>query len=142
MLHVTLYSGEPPPDERPLEIMAQASRAVHVVQLQVDRVLSTAECTKTLCVQLHPSPVLCQLTDALRRLSATPSASVLNLHISLLYTHMCESEHRHLAETISLSLSTVLCDAVWVIASWGTPRTAADVTPWEVVGCQPLQPVP
>ena len=38
--------------------------------------------------------------------------------------------------------STVLCAAIWAIASWGTPRTAADVTPWEVVGCQPLQPVP
>ena len=115
---VALSSGERPPDERPLEIMAQNSGAVPIVQLQVDRVLSTAECTKTLFVQWHPSPVLCQLTDALRRLSATPSASVLNLHISLLYTHMCESEHRHLAETISLSPSTVLCDAIWAIASW------------------------
>jgi hypothetical protein len=140
--HVTLYSGESPPDERPLELMAEAIRAVHVIQLQVDRVLYTAEFTKTLFVQLHPSPILCQLADALRRLSATPSAYVLNPHISLLYKHMGESEQRHLAETIALSLSTVICDEVWAIASWGTTRTAADVTQWEVVGCQPLQPAP
>jgi hypothetical protein len=140
--HVTLYSGESPPDERPLELMAQVLHAVHVVQLQVDRILYTAEFTKTLFVQLHPSPVLSQLTDALRHLSAMPSAYVLNPHLSLLYTPMGESEQRHLAETISLSLSTVLCDAVWAIASSGVTRTAADVTRWEVVGCQPLQPVP
>jgi cyclic phosphodiesterase-like protein len=139
--HVTLYSGESPPDERPLDIMAQATRTVHVVQLQIERILYTDAFTKTLFVQLYPSAVLCQLTDALRRLSAMPSAYVLNPHISLLYKHMCESEQRHLAATISLALSTVSCDAVWAIASWGLTRTAADVTQWEVVGCQPLQPV-
>lgn len=140
--HVTLYSGESPPDEQPLAIMAQATRAVHVVQLQVERILYTAEFTKTLFVQLHPSPVLRQLTDALRQLSATPSTYVLNPHISLLYTHMRESEQRHLAATLPLSLSTVSCDAVWAIASWGVTRTAADVARWEVVGRQPLQPAP
>jgi Cyclic phosphodiesterase-like protein len=140
--HVTLYSGESPPDERPLELMAQALHAVHVVPLQVDRILYTAEFTKTLFVQLHPSPVLGQLTEALCRLSAMPSAYVLHPHLSLLYTHMEEAEQRHLAETLALSLSTVICDAVWAIASSGVTRTAADVTQWEVVGCQPLPPVP
>jgi hypothetical protein len=58
------------------------------------------------------------------------------------YAHMRESEQRHLAATLALSLSTVICDEVWAIASWGMTRTAADVTRWEVVGRQPLQPTP
>jgi hypothetical protein len=140
--HVTLYSGESPLDEQPLVIMAQATRAVHIVQLQVDRVLYTAAFTKTLFVQLYPSPILDQLTDALRRFSAIPSAYMLNPHISLLYAHMHESEQRHLATTLTLPLSTVTCDEIWAIMSWGVTRTAADVTRWEVMGRQPLQPAP
>jgi len=140
--HVTLYSGESPADEHPLEITAQATRTVHVVRLQVDRVLYTADFTKTLFVQFHPSSLLSQMTDALRRLSTTPAAYTLNPHLSLLYQHMREPEQRRLAATLALPLSTVACDEVWAIASWGATRTAADVTRWEVVGCQPLLPAP
>lgn len=140
--HVTLYSGASPLDEQPLALMAQATSAMHAVQLQVERVAYTATFTKTLFVQLRPSPVLCQLTHALRCLSAMPSAYLLDPHISLLYQHISESEQRHLAATIALPLSTVQCDAVWAIASWSTPRTAADVARWEVLGQQPLQPAP
>jgi hypothetical protein len=138
--HVTLYAGESPADEQPLKIMAQATRAAHVVRLQVDRILYTAEFTKTLFVQFHPSPIVSQMTHTLRCLSTIPTAYALNPHLSLLYKHLRESEQRSLAATLTLSLSTVACDEVWAIVSWGPTRTAADVTRWEVVGRQPLLP--
>lgn len=140
--HMTLYSGFSPADERPLELMTLATHAVHAVRLQAERILYTAAFTKTLFLQMAPCPLAQQLTEALRRCAATPSAYTLDPHVSLLYASLPESEQRHLADTLPLPLAGIVCDEIWAMASEGPTRTAADVRAWTVLGSQPLLPAP
>jgi hypothetical protein len=131
--HVTIYSGESPVDEDPLEIIAQSTLGVQEIRLRVDRVLYTEAFTKTLFVQFHPSDLLSRMTESMRRLSAWPSAYRLDPHLSLLYKHMGTQDKQHLATTIQLPMSEVSFDAVWANASAGGTRTAEDVERWEIV---------
>jgi len=131
--HVTIYSGESPLGEDPLEIIDQSLRGVQQVTLQVQSILSADAFTKTLFLQFYPSEVLSRVTEQMRRISAKPSPYVLDPHLSLLYKHMDAQDKRALAATIRLPTSPVLFDAVWAIAADGIPRTAEDVLGWEVV---------
>jgi 2'-5' RNA ligase len=136
--HVTIYSGESPADETPLEIIARSTPDVHGVRLYVESVSYTEEFTKTLFVQFYPSSLLSQIAENMRRLSARPSHYVLNPHLSLLYKRMSEHEKQHIAATLRLPQSEVFFDAVWAIASPGPTRTPEDVARWEVVCRKPL----
>ena len=136
--HVTIYSGESPPDENPLEIIARSTPDVHDVRLSIDRVLYTEAFTKTLFIQFYPSSPLSRITENMRRLSARPSDYVLNPHLSLLYKQMSELNKQRLAATIHLPQSEIICDEVWAIASPGPTRTPEDVARWAVVCRQPL----
>jgi Cyclic phosphodiesterase-like protein len=131
--HVTIYSGASAPQDNPLEIMTQATRDLHGIRLQVDRILYTEAFTKSLFVQFHPSAQLSGVTEALRRLSAQPSAYVLDPHLSLLYKHLPAHEKHQLAATIELPTPEIFFDAVWANASSGVTRTAEDVRRWQVV---------
>lgn len=131
--HVTIYSGQSPADEKPLEIIQQSTRHLPGVRLQVDRILYTDTFTKTLFVQFHPSAPLSQLTETMRRLSAQPSAYVLDAHLSLLYKHMPTQEKQPLAASIPLPMTEVFFDEVWANVSVGGTRTAEDVGRWEIV---------
>ena len=131
--HVTIYSGAGAPQDNPLEIMTQATRDLHGIRLQVDRILYTEAFTKSLFVQFHSSAQLSRVTEALRRLSAQPSAYVLDPHLSLLYKHLPAHEKHQLAATIELPTPEIFFDAVWANASSGVTRTAEDVRRWQVV---------
>jgi hypothetical protein len=74
----------------------------------------------------------------MRRLSAHPSAYVLDPHLSLLYKHLSVHEKHQLATTIQLPTSEIFFDEVWANASAGATRTAEDVRRWEIVGRQRL----
>jgi hypothetical protein len=137
--HVTIYSGESPPDENPLEIIAQSTRGVQEVRLRVASILYTDAFTKTLFVQFHPSEQLGRITEHMRRLSAQPSAYRLDPHLSLLYKHMPAQDKQQLAATIQLPLTEVAFDAVWANTSAGGTRTAEDVRRWQVVCRQALR---
>jgi 2'-5' RNA ligase len=140
--HVTLYSGASPANDNPPDIIMQSTQEVHRLNLQVDRILSTEEFTKTLFVQFHPSTLLSQLTEAMRRLSTQPSAYRLNPHLSLMYKRLSRPETQRIAATIRLPMAVVCFDEVWAIASPGTTRTAEDVGRWQVVCRQRLSPAP
>jgi hypothetical protein len=136
--HVTIYSGDSSPQDDPLAIMTQATRALRGVRLQIDRILYTEAFTKSLFVQFHPSEQLSRITEALRRLSAHPSAYVLDPHLSLLYKHLPAHAKHQLATTIQLPVSEIFFDEVWANAAAGATRTAEDVRRWEIVGRQHL----
>jgi hypothetical protein len=131
--HVTLYAGESPPGEAPLAVLDAAIGQVSEVCLQVIDLRYTAAFTKTLFIQLQPSELLARLTVDLRRLSARPSAYMLDPHLSLLYQSISESAKHHLATTIRLPMSTICFDEVWAILSPGPTHTTEDVRGWEVV---------
>jgi Cyclic phosphodiesterase-like protein len=140
--HVTLYSGASPANDNPPDIIMQSTQEVHRLNLQVDRILSTEEFTKTVFVQFRPSTLLSQMTEAMRRLSARPSAYRLNPHLSLIYKRLSPPEAQRIAATIRLPMAAVCFDAVWAIASPGTTRTAEDVGLWQVVCRQRLASAP
>lgn len=131
--HVTVYAGESPADEGPMEIMARAASEVPAVRLRIDRILYTAAFTKTLFVQFHPSSVLDRVAEEMRRLSARPSDYVLDAHLSLIYKPMSQQEQQRLAATVQLPMAEVRFDEIWANASPGATRTAEDVRRWEVV---------
>ena len=136
--HVTIYSGESPLVEKPLDIIRTATRALREVRLQIDRLLYTEHFTKTLFVQFHASEWLRDLTETMRGLSVQPSMYRLDPHLSLLYKDMPEAEKQHLTATLQLPMSEIGFDEVWAISSSGATRTAADVRAWEVVARQRL----
>jgi 2'-5' RNA ligase len=138
--HVTVYTGESPADERPVEIIARAASDVPDVRLEVDRVLYTAAFTKTLFVQFHPSSVLDRMAEEMRRLSARPSDYLLDPHLSLIYKRMSEQEQQRLAATVQLPMANVRFDEIWANVSLGATRTAEDVRRWEVVCRHRLSP--
>ena len=131
--HVTIYSGESQPDDHPLDIIEQSTQDVESLTLQVDTVLSTDQFTKTLFIQLHPSPRLSAISERIRTLSSKPSDYILSPHVSLLYKQMRAPEKHRLATTILLPQTEVAFGDVWAIASWGPTQTPADVQRWEIV---------
>jgi hypothetical protein len=130
--HVTIYAGDSSPQDNPLDTMTQATHDLHGVRLQIDRILYTEAFTKSLFVQFHPSEQLSRVTEALRRLSAHPSAYVLDPHLSLLYKHLPARAKHQLATTIQLPVGEIFFDEVWVNVSAGVTRTAEDVRRWAV----------
>jgi 2'-5' RNA ligase len=136
--HVTIYAGASASQDDPLAIMTQATRDLPGVRLQVDRILYTEAFTKSLFVQFHPSAQLSRVTEAMRRLSAHPSAYVFDPHLSLLYKHLSAHEKHQLATAIQLPMCEIFFDEVWANASAGATRMAEDVRRWEIVGRQRL----
>ena len=140
--HVTIYSGESLLDEDPLKIIAQSTRGVRQVSLQIQGVMCDDAFTKTLFVQFCPSGDVGRITERMRLLSAQPSAYRLDPHLSLLYKHMVAQDKEALAATIQLPMSAVSFDAVWAVAADRIPRTSEDVLSWEVVCLRNLGEAP
>jgi hypothetical protein len=131
--HVTIYSGESPPQEDPSEVITRSLKGVRPVSLQIQGILYSGVFTKTLFVQFGPSDVLSRLCEQIRRASARPSPYGLDPHLSLLYKHMGNLDKEAIIANLQLPMSTVLFDAVWAIAADRIPNTAEDVLGWKVV---------
>ena len=131
--HVTIYSGESAVADDPQAIIAQSTWDVQEVRLDIDRVSYTDLFTKSLFVQFHQSEPLTRIADRMRHLSASPSMYELNPHLSLIYKHMESRDKRAIASGLQLPASVIPFDAVWAIASAGTPRAEEDVRGWQVL---------
>ena len=132
MPHITIYSGVYADDEQPEVILQQAIQGVPPLTLEVDTIRYTAQYTKTLFIQFHPSEPLTELMTAIRGRSATPSDYVLDPHLSLMYQHMREADQQHLATTLQVPQDTILCDHVSFIVSATPTLSRADVEAWEI----------
>jgi hypothetical protein len=131
--HVTIYSGTCTPDADPEDMIAQATQGVQGFSLHIDQILYTEEFTKTVFVQLLPSPRLSRIAESLSRRDARPSGYVLNPHVSLIYKQMNEKEKQHIAATIRLPATTIFFDEVSAVATPSRTQTREDVESWNVI---------
>jgi len=131
--HVTIYSGDSSATENPVSIICESMQGVREVRLQIDSIMFSELFTKTLFVQFHQSEILTRINADIRRLSTRQSGYKLNPHLSLLYKHMPAREKEKLSSSLRLPMSEVSFDAVWAIASPGSPLQAEDIEGWQVI---------
>ncbi len=89
--------------------------------------------TKSLFIQLQPSPCLQTISDALRAQTLTTSDYELDPHLSLMYQLVSESEKQQIIASIELPNSRITFDEVSVISAPTPTRTPADVARWKEV---------
>ncbi len=131
--HVTIYVGDLALNESPGELIQKATAGAQTVRLQIRNIGYTDEFTKTLFLQFRPSRRLGELTEALRRYSASPSDYVLNPHLSLIYRSMSLKEKQKAAASVVIPHSLIYFDEVWAIATPPFVRDRQDVESWRVL---------
>lgn len=127
--HVTLYSG-PLPSPLAATQVCDALRATPL-ELAVVSLGHTSHFTKTLYVQLRPSPELSHLVSSL--VAAIPNAEQppqpnLDPHVSLLYHTLESSTQQRVTDHITLPRPTLRFDQVQVISAPQNFATQAHVS--------------
>ncbi|MEL6231464.1 MAG: hypothetical protein AAFR24_16265 [Cyanobacteria bacterium J06627_3] len=137
--HVTLYSG-PLPSAVDVKNVCAALSSVCPVELQVLGLNHDSRFSKTLYIQLKPTPRLSQLVDCL--VAAIPNAQrpILDPHVSLLYHQLDVVTKQALMSTVSLPRTALRFNQVQAVAAPQNFETQAHVASLRCVHSQLLSP--
>ncbi|MEQ8958929.1 MAG: cyclic phosphodiesterase-like protein [Coleofasciculus sp. C2-GNP5-27] len=137
--HVTIYSENYTADESVDQLIEAAVKNVPGFMLDIDQISYTDLYTKTLFVQFHPSAILTQISETLRRNSANPSNYVLNPHLSLIYQHLDQAIQKKLATELVIPYTQVFFDEVRAISTPEPVRSREDVEKWQTLSVRRLE---
>lgn len=137
--HVTIYSENYTADESVDQLIETAVKNVPGFMLDIDQISYTDLYTKTLFVQFHPSAILTQISETLRRNSAHPSNYVLNPHLSLIYQHLDQAIQTKLATELVIPYTQVFFDEVRAISTPEPVRSREDVEKWQTLSVRRLE---
>ena len=135
--HVTVYAGRKG-DENPEEVLRGALAGCEPFRLLVRDIQCSDEFTKTVFVQLEPSPDLLRLNRAFQQASALHHEYELNPHLSLIYKKMTPDARIEAASSVRVPFTEVLFDSVKAVVCPTPIRSRADVEAWRVVAAQSL----
>jgi 2'-5' RNA ligase len=130
--HVTIHVAAAG-SEIPSTTFEQILKGLATYRLFVRGIEYSDEFTKTLFIQFKPNAALAQLSEDLRRVSASPSDYQLNPHLSLLYKDLDPEMKRQLATSISLPFDEIVFNRVNAVISPAEIRSRADVEAWRVI---------
>ena len=130
--HVTIHTTTAQ-TENPDGVLAKVVKGRLPYRLSIRGLDYSDEYTKTLFVQFAPDTELAQLSEDLRRASASPGDYQLNPHVSLLYKKIDEKTKRHLAASIVLPFTEVNFSSVKAVVSPAEIQSHEDVEAWRVI---------
>ena len=130
--HVTIYSADAA-NEKPEIALERIVNSCRQYALSIRGLAFSEEFTKTLYVQFAPDAALAQLTEDLRRASASPSDYELNPHLSLIYKKMDQETKRKLVTSIALTFDEVVFDTVKAVLSPAEIKSRKEVEAWRLV---------
>jgi hypothetical protein len=130
--HVTIYltSAE---REEPREVLERVLPNRSPYRLTLSGLDYSAKFTQTLFVRFARDAGLANLSEDLRRTSASQSDYQLNPHLSLLYKTMDLEIKRELAISISLPFGDATFDTVKAVLSPARIESGEDVESWRVL---------
>jgi Cyclic phosphodiesterase-like protein len=137
--HVTIDFGEYQSNLEIDKLIQMAIESIAPFSMRCDRILYSAQFTKTLFVQLDAHPSLHQLFDRFKTASIT-SDFVLDPHLSLIYGSLSLEQKQHLAETLTLPKSPIWFDEIRAIVAPIEAETYEAVTQWQVLYATKLAP--
>ena len=130
--HVTLYSTDAS-GENPESVLSAVMTGHGEYRLAISGLDYSDEFTKTFFVQFEPSSEVAQLSEDLKRASASPGDYELNPHLSLLYQKMDHETKRQLAGSIALPFTEITFDRVKAVIVPTKIESREDVQGWRVV---------
>jgi Cyclic phosphodiesterase-like protein len=130
--HLTIYVTNAN-RENPLTVLEKIIKGRPRYRLTIRGLDYSDKFTKTLFVQFAPDAALGDLSEDLRRASATRNDYQLNPHVSLLYKKTDEETKRRLAASVTLPFSEVNFDSVKAVISPAEINSRADVEAWRVI---------
>lgn len=130
--HVTIHVADSG-SENPAAILERLLERRESYRLLVRGLEYSDEFTKTLFVQFEPDAELRQLSEDLRRASASRSDYQLNPHLSLLYKDLDNETKRQLAASVRLPFDEIVFDRVKAVISPAEIRSRTEVEAWRVV---------
>jgi 2'-5' RNA ligase len=131
--HVTLSAGKIKPAAA-LQVLPQTQQQYGPLDLEIDRIDSSEEFTKTLFVQFRPSPAASALSRAIANAVGAGNDYEFNPHLSLLYKEMPPGEKAALADAIVIPFSSVVFDRVKVLAMTAPITKREQVEAWRPLG--------
>lgn len=137
--HVTLYSG-PLPSALDVKNVCAALSSECSVELEVIALNHDARFSKTLYIQLKPTPLLSQLVDSLVAAIPNVQRPILDPHVSLLYHRLDVANKQALIQTITLPRTTLRFHQVQAVAAPQNFETQAHVASLRCVHSQLLSP--
>jgi 2'-5' RNA ligase len=135
--HVTIYASRKG-GEDPEGVLSGALADCEPFRLSVRDIQCSDEFTKTVFVQLEPSPELLRLNRAFQQASALHHEYDLNPHLSLIYKKMTREARIEVATSVRVPFTEVLFDSVKAVVCPTPIRSRADVESWRVVATQSL----
>jgi len=130
--HVTIYVTSAA-QEKPAAILEKTLKGRRPYRLGIRGLDFSDKFTKTLFVQFAPDVALADLSEDLRRASATRNDYELNPHLSLIYKEMDHETKRRLATSITLPFNEVFFASVKAVISPAEIKTREDVEAWRVI---------
>jgi hypothetical protein len=103
------------------------------IRLEIARVVSSPEFTKTLFVQFRASDEAAQLSAEIERAAPSDTRYHFDPHLSLIYQAMATTEKEGLARTIVLPFQSVVFDSLQLIAAPAQITQRADVEAWRTL---------
>lgn len=129
--HVTLVSDvyADPPSLQPLITRIAAQHAP--LGLRIRGLQTTERLFKTLFLTFERSEPLDALYRDFREAIPSNAPKQFEPHLSLLYASLPETERQALTERISVDISEIVFDAVWLITSCRTKEDVLHVEGWK-----------
>ncbi len=128
--HVTVYADD---IEAPTAVAAlREIEGLSCFTLSFECVSYSHKFTKTVFVQLLPSPRLQQLSETLRE-RVTGGGYDLNPHVSLIYKGLPSTIKAAVAGSINIPFQQILFDRIKVISGPNQTQTSADVEAWRTL---------
>ena len=131
--HVTLSAGKIDAATA-LRVLPQMQQQCEPLELEIERIDSSAEFTKTLFVQFRPSPAASALSLAIANAVGGGEEYEFDPHLSLLYKEMPPRDKDALAHEIVLPFSSAVFDRVKVVAMTAPITTREQVEAWRPLG--------
>lgn len=135
--HVTVYVTKAA-NEKPEAVLQHVIKPPRQYALSIRGLDWSEKFTKTLFVQFAPDSELTQLSEDLRRASASPGDYELNPHLSLIYKDMDEKTKCGLAASITLPFKEVVLNTVKAVLSPAEIKSRKEVESWRVVAGRKL----
>lgn len=137
--HVTIWCGVSD-DPGSQKVAAALVDRFSAIELTPATVGYTEEYTKTLFIELEQLAAVRRMFEAIGELSATPSAYVLNPHLSLMYKAMPLGMLQEISETLELPDGTYRFDRLRVIETEIPLTRPGQVRNWRTVFDNALKP--
>ena len=130
--HVTLYSSDDS-EEHARQLIDRIAASYTQIELQIERIETSEQFTKTLFVQFARNQDAQQMSEALRVAAKSKCDYKFDPHLSLLYAHLREETRRAEARAIAVPFDRVQFDQLAAVA-FSTPiETRADVETWRII---------